>query len=70
VVVARASHLLHTRGRRSGVVAARDSHLLVRGRRSGVTRGRNKPPIAVSGLASSECLLTMVDLMLKNSNMH
>jgi hypothetical protein len=35
VTTARASHLLYTQGRRSGVVTAGASHLMARGRRSG-----------------------------------
>jgi hypothetical protein len=53
-VAVRPSHLLHTRGRRSGVVVAGASHLLARGRRSGVTQGRSEPPIAVSGVLLHE----------------
>jgi hypothetical protein len=49
--VIRASHLLHTRGRKSGVVATRDSHLLALGRRGGVDQGRSdEPPVAISDL--------------------
>jgi hypothetical protein len=53
-VADRASHLLHTRERRSGAVAARASHLMAQGRRSGAARGRSKPPVAVSGLSLRE----------------
>jgi hypothetical protein len=49
-VVTGGSHLLHTRGRRSGAEAAGASHLLARGRRSGAARGRRKPPVAVLDL--------------------
>jgi hypothetical protein len=49
-MMAGGSHLLHTRGRRSGAATAGASHLLVQGRRGGVARGRRKPPVAVSGL--------------------
>jgi hypothetical protein len=52
--VAGTSHLLHTRGRRSGAVVARASHLMARGRRSGASRGRSKPLIVVSGLPLRE----------------
>jgi hypothetical protein len=49
-MAARASHLLHTRERRSGAAATETSHLLAQGRRSNRARGRSEPPIAVSGL--------------------
>jgi hypothetical protein len=45
-----ASHLLHTRGRRSGAVAAGVSHLVARGRRSDAAQGRSKPPVVVTCL--------------------
>jgi hypothetical protein len=53
VVAARASYLLHMRGRRTGVVAAVASHLVAQGR-SGAAQGRSKPPIVVSGLPLRE----------------
>jgi hypothetical protein len=54
VAAARASHLLHTRGRRIGAVMAGASHLVAQGRRSGAARGRSKPPVVVSGLPFCE----------------
>jgi hypothetical protein len=50
------------------VAAARASHLLAaRGRRSGAAQGRSEPLIVVSVclFVSSECLLTMTNLILK-----
>jgi hypothetical protein len=54
VVTTRASHLLHTRERRGGAVAAGASHLMACRRRSGAARGRSKSPVAVSGLPLHE----------------
>jgi hypothetical protein len=48
------SHLLHTRGRRSGAMMTGASHLMERGMRSGVARGRSKSPIAISDLSLHE----------------
>jgi hypothetical protein len=49
------------RGRRSGVVAATASHLLVRGRRRGVARERSEPLVAVSGMPLRELLMLAKD---------
>jgi hypothetical protein len=50
------------RGRRSGVVAAKASHLLVRGRRRrGVARERSEPLVAVSGMPLHELLMLAKD---------